>query len=101
MKLPGIDEQSRHLVRIAASIAGADEQTTRTVMEAAWGHVLPTAVDEVILQSYIFAGFPRALNAARMWRAVSGSEAPAHDPSAEREKEAEGGEEGESACEIV
>jgi 4-carboxymuconolactone decarboxylase len=29
-------------------------------------------VEEVILQSYLFAGFPRALNAAREWRRVVG-----------------------------
>ncbi len=33
-------------------------------------------IDEVVLQSYLFAGFPRALNAARAWRAV-GPAAPA------------------------
>ena len=99
--MPGIDEQTRHLVRIAASIAGADEQTTRIVMEAASGQVLSAAVDEVILQSYLFAGFPRALNAARMWRSVSGIAAPAHDPSAELENGSEWVERGEKTCEIV
>ncbi len=29
-------------------------------------------VDEVILQTYLFAGFPRALNAAREWRRAAG-----------------------------
>ena len=37
-------------------------------------------VEEVILQSYLFAGFPRALNAAREWRRVSGVAAPAWCP---------------------
>jgi 4-carboxymuconolactone decarboxylase len=56
------------LVRIAAAIAGLDENSVRQVMEAAVGRVDPAFVEEVILQSYLFAGFPRALNAARVWR---------------------------------
>jgi 4-carboxymuconolactone decarboxylase len=39
-------------------------------------------VEEVILQSYLFAGFPRALNAAREWRRSSGRAAPAVDQDA-------------------
>ena len=35
-----------------------------------------------MLQSYLFAGFPRALNAAREWRRVSGAPAPADDEGA-------------------
>jgi len=40
----------------------------------------PTAwVEESVLQAYLFAGFPRALNAAREWRKMSGVAAPAHE----------------------
>ena len=42
-------------------------------MSDALDTVDPIAVEEIILQSYLFAGFPRALNAARAWRAVSGA----------------------------
>lgn len=71
----------RFLVRISGAIAGSDESTVRTVMsEAIDGNgVDPAAVDEIILQSYLFAGFPRALNAARTWRSVSGMPAPGQD----------------------
>lgn len=61
----------------------------------------PTAVDEVILQSYLFAGFPRALNAARTWRSVSGTAAPESDTSAEIGSSADWVERGEETCEIV
>lgn len=81
-KLSSIDEQTRCLVQIAAAIAGADERATRAVMEDAVGRADPAAVDEVILQSYLFAGFPRTLNAARTWRTVSAHAAPNSDPSA-------------------
>ena len=78
--------QVRYLVRIAGAIAGADEATVRAVMSEAVtadSALDPTAVDEIILQSYLFAGFPRALNAARTWRSLSGISAPDRDPEAE------------------
>jgi 4-carboxymuconolactone decarboxylase len=72
----------RHLVRIAGAIAGSPEGQMRSVMSDAIDEVDPVAVEEIILQSYLFAGFPRALNAARAWRAASGLPAPAEDVEA-------------------
>jgi 4-carboxymuconolactone decarboxylase len=72
----------RHLVRIAGAIAGSPEGQMRSVMSDAIDEVDPVAVEEIILQSYLFAGFPRALNAARAWRAASGLPAPAEDAEA-------------------
>jgi 4-carboxymuconolactone decarboxylase len=69
----------RHLVRIAGAIAGSPEGQVRTIMSDAIDEVDPAAVEEIILQSYLFAGFPRALNAARAWRSVSGLPAPEED----------------------
>jgi 4-carboxymuconolactone decarboxylase len=69
----------RNLVRIAGAIAGSPEGQMRAVMSEAMDEVDPVAVEEIILQSYLFAGFPRALNAARAWRAASGRPAPAED----------------------
>jgi 4-carboxymuconolactone decarboxylase len=70
----------RHLVRIAGAIAGSPEGQVRAVMSDALESADPIAVEEIILQSYLFAGFPRALNAARAWRAVSQRPAPQADP---------------------
>jgi 4-carboxymuconolactone decarboxylase len=39
-------------------------------------------VEELLLQSYLFCGFPRALNATREWRRASGVPAPARDTDA-------------------
>ncbi len=36
----------------------------------------------MLLQTYLFAGFPRALNAAREWRRISGRAAPSDDAEA-------------------
>ena len=77
--VPRLDDGVRHLVRIGGAIAGAGEQEVRTVMGEALAAVDPDAVEEVILQSYLFAGFPRALNAARAWRSISGRPAPQLD----------------------
>src|SRR5688572_22425329 len=92
--------QVRHLVRIAGAIAGSDEGTVRVVMNDAV-NVDPAAVDEIILQSYLFAGFPRALNAARMWRSISGIGAPERDPDAHTADLELWRERGLRTCEIV
>jgi len=70
-------------------------------MEEAVGSVKPEQVDEIILQSYLFAGFPRTLNAARSWRAISGAVAPVSDQSAELKNGGQWQEQGERTCEIV
>src|SRR5205814_3249179 len=69
----------RHLVRIAGAIAGSPEGQMRATMSEAIQEVDHAAVEEIILQSYLFAGFPRTLNAARAWRAVSPEPAPEGD----------------------
>src|SRR5882762_2949052 len=74
-----LEAHLRHLVRIAGAIAGSPEGQVRAVMSEALNKVDPVAVEEIILQSYLFAGFPRTLNAARAWRSVSERAAPDSD----------------------
>ncbi|MEO5589215.1 MAG: carboxymuconolactone decarboxylase family protein [Gemmatimonadaceae bacterium] len=100
-KFVGIDEATICLVRIAAAIAAADERTTRMVMEASVGRVDPAKVDEVVLQSYLFAGFPRTLNAARAWRVASGAKAPLVDPDMEQRGVDDWEGDGEVTCHTV
>lgn len=99
--LSALDLHTRNLVRIAAAISGADEATMRTVMEQAGDSVDAAHVEEVILQSYLFAGFPRALNAARIWRGVSGREAPQADQEASIARAPEWVTRGAATCETV
>jgi 4-carboxymuconolactone decarboxylase len=80
-----IEAGLRHLVRIAGAIAGSPESQVRALMSDAIGEVDPVQVEEIILQSYLFAGFPRTLNAMRIWRGVSARPAPATDPEAAAE----------------
>ncbi|MGI9077422.1 MAG: carboxymuconolactone decarboxylase family protein [Gemmatimonadaceae bacterium] len=76
--LHALDEPTSELIRLAAWIAvGSEAQLRISVKRAADSLVEPMWVEEIILQSYLFAGFPRALNAAREWRRASGLRAPA------------------------
>lgn len=77
-----LDAATRCLVRLAAVIGAGSEQQVRDLLTEA--RALPVIwVEEVMLQSYLFAGFPRALNAMREWRRISGAVAPAVDADAD------------------
>lgn len=99
--LAPLESGLRHLVRIAGAIAGSPEGQMRATMSEAIDEVDPVMVEEIILQSYLFAGFPRTLNAARAWRAVSGRPAPAGDAEASVDDLATWRERGEETCAIV
>jgi 4-carboxymuconolactone decarboxylase len=73
----------------------------RAMMSDAVNEVDPVMVEEIILQSYLFAGFPRALNAARAWRAVSGRSTPTDDEEASAKDFAAWRKRGEKTCAIV
>jgi 4-carboxymuconolactone decarboxylase len=91
----------RHLVRIAGAIAGSPEGKVRATMSEAVDEVDPQVVEEIILQSYLFAGFPRALNAARAWRSVSGRPAPRQDKHSTVDDLELWRKQGEETCRIV
>ncbi len=66
----------RVLLTLSAALATRDASAIRAAMEAAAREADATAVEEVILQSHLFIGFPDALNALGVWREVSGLPAP-------------------------
>ena len=71
--LPSLDPRTTQLVRLAAALAGSDEARVRLEMTAALDLEVPVPwVEELVLQTYLFAGFPRALNGAREWRRLLG-----------------------------
>jgi len=83
-KLRALDDATRGLVELAAAIAADGEMALRNAMaRAAKARIDPDWVEELILQSHLFSGFPRALNAAREWRRASGRHAPNGDPDAD------------------
>jgi 4-carboxymuconolactone decarboxylase len=97
-----LDEETRALVRLAAVISAGGEGTLRGFMTDAARTVRLTWVEELILQSYLFAGFPRALNAAREWRRAAGPVPPGTDEAEEEWRE--GGDwtaRGEVTCRAV
>ncbi|HEY2163014.1 MAG TPA: carboxymuconolactone decarboxylase family protein, partial [Gemmatimonadaceae bacterium] len=65
-----LDEATVALVRLAAVVAAGDEDALRRELGRAAGSVPGVWVEELLLQTYLFAGFPRALNAMREWRRV-------------------------------
>ncbi len=69
--LPSLDPRTTQLVRLAAALAGSDEARVRLEMVMALDVEVPVPwVEELVLQTYLFAGFPRALNGAREWRRI-------------------------------
>lgn len=69
--------QSRALIRLSASLASGDRGRLEEAISVCREVADPVAVEEVILQSYLFLGYPTALNAFQLWRRRSGREAPA------------------------
>jgi 4-carboxymuconolactone decarboxylase len=66
-----LDPPTIALIRLAGAIAGGTEQGVREALAATLIARVPERwVEELVLQSYLFSGFPRALNAAREWRRV-------------------------------
>ncbi len=96
-----LGEDVAALVRFSARIAAGSEQDLRAGCAEVLAAEVPTPwVEECILQSYLMAGFPRALNAMREWRRASDIPAPAPEeipePSLWRWRT-----QGEQTCEVV
>lgn len=93
--------EDRALVRFAAVVAAGSEALMREETSRVRDQVRPEWIEEVILQSYLFAGFPRTLNAAREWRRVSGRAAPESDPGERLDATGEWQAAGQATCAIV
>lgn len=65
------------LIRLSAALSARDHGSVELTLRAlaAGGEAGRMAVEEVILQSYLFLGYPAALNGFALWRAVSGHRA--------------------------
>jgi 4-carboxymuconolactone decarboxylase len=69
----GLDPSARILVEISAALSARDGEAVEEALRAAVDRRLdPVAVEETILQSYLFLGYPAALNGFGRWRAISG-----------------------------
>jgi 4-carboxymuconolactone decarboxylase len=99
--LSALDDATRVLVQLSAAVAASDEATVRVWLAQASRDVPPVHVEELLLQSYLFCGFPRALNATREWRRVSQRLAPSSDEAEQVDLAAEWLERGEQTCAAV
>ncbi|HEX6748915.1 MAG TPA: carboxymuconolactone decarboxylase family protein [Longimicrobium sp.] len=91
------DDARRALLRVAAALGTRDAGVVRRALENAVDVADAAAVEEVILQSHLFVGFPDALNALAVWREVGGRPAP----PASGEDAALWERRGEAVCEAV
>ena len=67
-----LDAPTAQLVDLAAVLAAGTESEMRASLEsAAKSTIDPHWVEELVLQTYLFAGFPRTLNGMRLWRRAS------------------------------
>jgi len=96
-----LDAETVSLVRLSGVICAGTEPQMRDALARAAGDCRPEWVEEVVLQSYLFAGFPRALNAAREWRRISGRRAPATDEGEEFGNATRWRTDGEKTCATV
>lgn len=92
-----MDPARRALLRVAAALGTRDIDIVCSALEDAALTANATAVEEVILQSHLFVGFPDALNALSLWREILGGPPPA----ASGETAAEWETRGEVVCEAV
>ncbi len=70
--LSGLDDATRALIRVAAVLAGGSEDGVRAELQRARAVTPHPWIEELLLQTYLFAGFPRALNGMREWRRLVG-----------------------------
>lgn len=66
-----LDEATKALVILSATVTGGNDREIREAIVRAAAEIPAVWVEELLLQSYLFAGFPRALNAMREWRRVT------------------------------
>jgi 4-carboxymuconolactone decarboxylase len=94
--LPHLDEATRSLVRLSAVLAGGSESAVREQLQVAATSTPHEWIEELLLQTYLFAGFPRTLNGVREWRRLK-PEVPTAKPSDARDQR----EQGEATCRRV
>jgi 4-carboxymuconolactone decarboxylase len=101
-KQDSLDPQARDLVRLAAAIAQGYEPELRERVGALRSSQVPPAwVEELLLQSVLMVGYPRALIAFTVWRKLSGLAAAEQDPDQDYSRAAEWTRRGEELCAVV
>ena len=86
------------LVRLSAALASGDDGAVARAIELAAGAAPAVQAEEVLLQSYLFLGYPAALRALGSWRERVGGHAAS---TAAAEERAQWRARGEQVCERV
>jgi 4-carboxymuconolactone decarboxylase len=68
---------TRALIAMCAAVGARNRAAMAITMDAANEQADPAEAEEALLQSYLFVGYPVALNAIGMWRERTGRPAPA------------------------
>jgi 4-carboxymuconolactone decarboxylase len=101
-KQGSLDPQVRALVRFAAAIAqGYEPELRERVGPLRSSQVPATWVEELLLQSVLMVGYPRALIAFAAWRKFSGLAATEKDPDQDYSRAPEWTRRGEELCAVV
>ncbi len=101
-KQDNLDPLTRDLVRFAAAIAQGYEPELRESAELLRSAQIPAGwIDELLLQSILMVGYPRALIAFTVWRKLSGLPAPESDLDQDYARAAEWTRRGEELCGVV
>ena len=77
---PSLAPAERSLVRVSAALASKSEDVLRSALADATGAADPLEVEEALLQSYLFLGYPAVLSALALWREVSPAPPPDASP---------------------
>src|SRR5262245_39009390 len=88
--LAELDVATRSLVRLSAIVTAGGDADVREGVAGGGGVVARGGVEGLLLGTYLFAGFPRALNAMREWRRVVPDAAPDGDARAPDDWQADG-----------
>jgi 4-carboxymuconolactone decarboxylase len=101
-KQDSLDPITRDLVRFAAAIAQGYEPELRESAELLRSAQVPAGwIDELLLQSILMVGYPRALIALTVWRKLSGLPPPDADLDQDYSHAAEWTRRGEEVCAVV
>jgi 4-carboxymuconolactone decarboxylase len=69
-----VTDGDRALIRISGALASGDKAALAEAFSQARGVADDSEVEEVLLQSYLFLGFPASINGMAAWRRSTGSD---------------------------
>lgn len=93
-----MNEELRALIAMCAAVGARSKAAMANTMDQVAETANPAHAEEALLQSYLFVGYPVALQALAMWRERTGNAA---GPSSGRDTPATWRKRGEEVCEKV